>query len=62
MARGPRGEKHAADVIGNAVKVMRIATGAETEELHEPMVGILGSASRSFCSIMSSASLSASTV
>ena len=29
----PRGEKRPADVIGNAVKVMRIATGEETEEL-----------------------------
>jgi hypothetical protein len=33
MPRGPRGEKRPADVIGNAVKVMRIATGEETEEL-----------------------------
>ena len=32
MLRGPRGEKRAADVIGDAVKVMRIATGEETEE------------------------------
>jgi len=28
MPRGPRGEKRPADVIGNAVHVMRIATGA----------------------------------
>jgi hypothetical protein len=33
MPRGPRGDKRPADVIGNAVKVMRIATGEETEEL-----------------------------
>ena len=33
MPPGPRGEKRPADVIGNAVKVMRIATGEETEEL-----------------------------
>jgi hypothetical protein len=33
MPREPRGEKRPADVIGNAVKVMRFATGAETEEL-----------------------------
>jgi hypothetical protein len=33
MPRGPRGEKRPADVIGNAVKVVRIATGEETEEL-----------------------------
>ena len=32
MLRGPRGEKRVADVIGDAVKVMRIATGEETEE------------------------------
>ncbi len=30
---GPKGEKRPADVIGNAVKVMRIATGEETDEL-----------------------------
>jgi hypothetical protein len=33
MPRGPRGEKRPADVIGNAVKVMRIATGEETEQI-----------------------------
>ena len=33
MPKGPRGEKRPADVIGGAVKVMRIATGEETEEL-----------------------------
>ena len=33
MPRGPKGEKRHADVIGNAVKVMRIATGEETEVL-----------------------------
>lgn len=32
MPKGPRGEKRPADVIGNVVKVMRIATGEETEE------------------------------
>jgi hypothetical protein len=31
MPLGPKGEKRPADVIGNAVKVMRIATG-EIEE------------------------------
>lgn len=36
MPRGPRGEKRPADVIGMSVKVMRIATGEETEELPEP--------------------------
>lgn len=33
MPRGPRGEKRPADVIGAAVRVMRIATGEETEQL-----------------------------
>jgi hypothetical protein len=33
MPRGSKGEKRPADVIGNAVKVMRIATGEEEEEL-----------------------------
>ena len=27
MPKGPQGQKRPADVIGNAVKVMRIATG-----------------------------------
>ena len=33
MPRGPKGEKRPADVIGNAVHVMRIATGEEPENL-----------------------------
>ena len=33
MPKGPKGEKRPADVIGNAVKVMKIATGAEQELL-----------------------------
>ena len=33
MPTGPKGEKRPADVIGNAVKVMRIATGEEDEKL-----------------------------
>ena len=32
MPKGPRGEKRPADVIGAAVKIMRIATGEETED------------------------------
>lgn len=32
MPKGPKGEKRPADVIGNAVKVMRIATGEEQED------------------------------
>jgi len=33
MPRGSGGERPAADVIGNAAKVMRIAAGEETETL-----------------------------
>ncbi len=32
MPKGPKGQKRPADVIGNAVRVMRIATGEEEEE------------------------------
>jgi hypothetical protein len=32
MPKGPKGEKRPADVIGAAVKVMRIATGEEEED------------------------------
>ena len=35
MPRGPKGEKRPADVIGNAVHVMRIATGEITETLNQ---------------------------
>lgn len=33
MPRGPKGEKRPADVIGNAIKVAKIATGEEDELL-----------------------------
>jgi hypothetical protein len=33
MSRGPRGEKRPADVVGNAIHVMRIATGEIEETL-----------------------------
>jgi hypothetical protein len=33
MPKGPKGEKRPADVIGNAVKVMRIATGEEEDAI-----------------------------
>jgi hypothetical protein len=36
MPKGPRGEKRPADVIGNAVHVMRIATG-EVEDTQRPL-------------------------
>ncbi|MEQ8448963.1 MAG: RNA-binding protein [Nitratireductor sp.] len=32
MPTGPKGQKRPADVIGNAVKVMRIATGEDEDE------------------------------
>jgi len=32
MPTGPKGQKRPADVIGNAIKVARIATGEEEEE------------------------------
>jgi hypothetical protein len=35
MPRGPKGEKRPADVIANAVRVARIATGEEPEDLIE---------------------------
>ena len=36
MPTGPKGQKRPADVIGNAVKIMRIATGEEADELDVP--------------------------
>ena len=33
MPRGPQGQKRPADVIGNAVRVMRIATGEEEDDI-----------------------------
>ncbi len=32
MAKGPKGQKRPTDVVSNAVKVMKIATGEEDEE------------------------------
>lgn len=32
MPRGPKGQKRPADVVSNAVRVMKIATGEEEEE------------------------------
>jgi len=51
MSRGPNGQKRPADVIGNAVKVMRIATGEEEEDLPPvanaaAQLGKLGGAAR----------------
>jgi hypothetical protein len=36
MPRGPKGEKRPADVIGNAVHVMRLATGEIEEKTRDP--------------------------
>ena len=33
MRKGPQGQKRPADLIGNAVRIMRIATGEEEEEI-----------------------------
>ena len=33
MPTGPKGQKRPADVIGNAVRIMRIATGEESDEV-----------------------------
>jgi hypothetical protein len=35
MPEGPKGQKRPADVIGNAVRVMEIATGQRDEEYEE---------------------------
>jgi RNase adaptor protein for sRNA GlmZ degradation len=35
MPKGPKGQKRPADVIGNAVRVMQIATGEAEEEYDE---------------------------
>ena len=44
MPKGPKGEKRPADVIGNAVHIMRIATGqaADTKEEKNPHAVALG--------------------
>ena len=38
MPKGPKGQKRPADVVGNAVRVMEIATGQRDEE-YEPDSG-----------------------
>lgn len=35
MPTGPKGQKRPADVIGNAVRVMRIATGEEADNVQD---------------------------
>ena len=39
MPTGPKGQKRPADVIGNAVRVMRIATGEESEDVQPDTPG-----------------------
>ena len=53
MPRGPKGERRPADVIGNAVKVMRIATGEDNDTVPDDSknkaaqeLGKLGGAAR----------------
>jgi hypothetical protein len=53
MPKGPRGEKRPANVIGAAVKVMRIATGEEPDDREDApkltpgqQLGKLGGAAR----------------
>jgi hypothetical protein len=38
MPKGPKGEKRPVDVVSNAVKVTRIATGEETDTLTETRI------------------------
>jgi hypothetical protein len=53
VPRSPRGERRPTDVIGNAVKVMRIATGEEPDDREDApppsataQLGKLGGAAR----------------
>ena len=39
MPKGPEGQKRPADVIGNAVRVMQIATGEAEEEFEDGRQG-----------------------
>ena len=39
MAKGPKGEKRPTDVIGNAIKIAKIATGEEDEEFEKDADG-----------------------
>lgn len=43
MPTGPKGQKHPADVIGNAARVMRIATGEEADDGKSAAAKELGS-------------------
>jgi len=37
MPKGPQGQKRPADVIGNAIRIARIATGEEQEDVDEKL-------------------------
>jgi hypothetical protein len=39
MPKGPKGEKRPADVIGNAIKIARMATGEEPKDGDETLSG-----------------------
>jgi hypothetical protein len=41
MPRGPKGEKHLADIVGNAVLVMKIATGELEDQSAQKTAGLL---------------------
>ena len=41
MPKGPQGQKRPADAIGNAVRVMRIATDEEEEKTPQPPAAAL---------------------
>lgn len=47
MPKGPKGQKRPTDVIGNAIKVARIATGEDTDDVpddgKDPAAKSLGS-------------------
>jgi len=46
MPKGPKGQKRPADVIGNAVHVMRIATGEIEEKPKEAKITVRSSAGK----------------
>ena len=49
MPKGPKGQKRPADVIGNAVRVMQIATGEAEDESPSPkaiQAGVKGGTAR----------------
>jgi len=45
MPKGPKGQKRPADVVSNAVKVARIATGEEAEDMPKTKEGKSAAAS-----------------